>query len=55
VWGESGIVPGGYANFLTPNDHEQVESAYGNNARRLRDLKRKFDPDNVFSSAIRLA
>jgi FAD/FMN-containing dehydrogenase len=27
---------------------------YGNNARRLRDLKRQFDPDNVFSSAIPL-
>jgi hypothetical protein len=41
-------LPGGYANFLTPDDHEQVKSAYGNNARRLRDLKRKFDPDNIF-------
>jgi FAD/FMN-containing dehydrogenase len=48
-------LPGGYANFLTPDDHGQVESAYGNNARRLRDLKRNFDPDNVFSSAIPLA
>jgi FAD/FMN-containing dehydrogenase len=48
-------LPGGYANFLTPQDHNQVESAYGNNARRLRDLKRKYDPGNVFSSAIPLA
>lgn len=47
-------LPGGYANFLTSSDHEQIESAYGNNARRLRDLKRRFDPDNVFSSAIPL-
>jgi FAD/FMN-containing dehydrogenase len=48
-------LPGGYANFLTPDNHEQIELAYGNNARRLRELKRKFDPDNVFSSAIPLA
>jgi FAD/FMN-containing dehydrogenase len=47
-------LPGGYANFLAPDDHEQIESAYGNNTRRLRDLKRTFDPDNVFSSAIPL-
>jgi FAD/FMN-containing dehydrogenase len=48
-------LPGGYANFLTSDNHEQIESAYGNNARRLRDLKRRFDSDNVFSSAIPLA
>jgi FAD/FMN-containing dehydrogenase len=47
-------LPGGYANFLTPDAREQISSAYGNNARRLRDLKRKFDPDNVFSSAVPL-
>ena len=47
-------LPGGYANFLTPDDPEQVRSAYGNNARRLREIKRRFDPDNVFSSAIPL-
>ena len=47
-------LPGGYANFLTPDDHDQIDAAYGNNARRLRELKRKFDPDNVFSSAIPL-
>jgi hypothetical protein len=47
-------LPGGYANFLTPDDHDQIDAAYGANARRLRELKRKFDPDNVFSSAIPL-
>lgn len=44
-------LPGGYANFLTQGAHEQIGSAYGNNAQRLIDLKRQFDPDNVFSSA----
>ena len=43
-------LPGGYANFLTRDDHEQIGSAYGNNARRLSALKRQFDPDNIFSS-----
>jgi FAD/FMN-containing dehydrogenase len=47
-------LPGGYANFLAPDAHEQIGGAYGRNARRLCDLKRKFDPDNVFSSAIPL-
>jgi hypothetical protein len=47
-------LPGGYANFLTADDHDQIDAAYGANARRLRELKRKFDPDNVFSSAIPL-
>jgi NitT/TauT family transport system permease protein len=41
-------------NFLTADDHEQVSAAYGGNAGRLREVKRRFDPDNVFSSAIPL-
>jgi FAD binding domain/Berberine and berberine like len=45
---------GGYPNFLTEDDSEQLGSAYGNNASRLRDLKRRYDPDNVFSSTIPL-
>src|SRR5262245_61563874 len=47
-------LPGGYANFLAPDAHDQIGAAYGNNAGRLRELKRRFDPDNVFSSAIPL-
>jgi FAD/FMN-containing dehydrogenase len=47
-------LPGGYANFLTPHDREQVENAYGSNGARLRSLKRHFDPDGVFASAIPL-
>jgi FAD/FMN-containing dehydrogenase len=47
-------LPGGYANFLTVYEHEQVSAAYGSNASRLREVKRQFDPDNVFSSAIPL-
>jgi hypothetical protein len=47
-------LPGGYANLLGPDDREQAASAYGGNASRLRALKRRFDPDAVFASAIAL-
>jgi FAD/FMN-containing dehydrogenase len=47
-------LPGGYPNLLGPDDREQAEEAYGGNAARLRALKRRFDPDGVFTSAIPL-
>jgi FAD/FMN-containing dehydrogenase len=47
-------LPGGYPNMLGPNDLEQTAHAYGSNASRLQQLKRRFDPDGIFSSAISL-
>jgi len=47
-------LPGGYANLLGPDNREQAAGAYGDNAGRLRALKRRFDPDGVFTSAIPL-
>jgi hypothetical protein len=47
-------LPGGYASFLTPHNREQVRDAYGSNGARLRSVKRHFDPDGVFASAIPL-
>ena len=47
-------LPGGYANQLGPHDREQAKDAYGSNGTRLRALKRRFDPDGVFASAIPL-
>jgi hypothetical protein len=47
-------LPGGYPNLLGPDDREQAAAAYGGNAARLRTLKRRFDPDRVFASAIPL-
>jgi FAD/FMN-containing dehydrogenase len=45
---------GGYANLLSPDAREQIEAAYGENGQRLREVKAKYDPKNVFSSAIPL-
>ena len=39
---------GGYVNFLTDDEQSRVEAAYGGNYGRLRDIKERFDPDNVF-------
>jgi FAD/FMN-containing dehydrogenase len=47
-------LPGGYANLLAPHDREQARDAYGSNGGRLRSLKRRFDPDGVFASAMPL-
>jgi len=45
-------LPGGYPNLLGPDDHERLARAYGANIDRLRELKRRYDPANVFASAI---
>jgi hypothetical protein len=47
-------LPGGYANFLMPQHRDQVREAYGANGARLVGLKRRFDPGDVFDSAIPL-
>ena len=47
-------LPGGYPNMLGPSQHEQTAYAYGANTGRLQQLKRRFDPDSIFSSAISL-
>ena len=39
---------------IAPHDHEQAGDAYGSNCTRLRALKRRFDQDGVFASAIPL-
>ncbi len=44
-------LPGGYPNLLGVDEHERVRLAYGRNLARILQLKRRFDPDNVFASA----
>jgi FAD/FMN-containing dehydrogenase len=47
-------LPGGYGNLLDRADTGRASQSYGPNAGRLRELKRRFDPDGVFASAIPL-
>jgi hypothetical protein len=46
----AGALPGGYANLLGPDDHDQIAQAYGQNATRLLAAKTRFDPDGIFSA-----
>jgi FAD/FMN-containing dehydrogenase len=39
---------GGYVNFLDADDANRIPANYGANYERLVDIKRKYDPDNVF-------
>jgi FAD/FMN-containing dehydrogenase len=43
---------GGYINLLDREEQERVPLAFGSNYERLLALKRTYDPDDVFSSAI---
>ena len=39
---------GGYVNFMDDDDDGRVKANYGANYERLVEVKRKYDPDNVF-------
>jgi FAD/FMN-containing dehydrogenase len=43
-------LPGGYPNFLGPQAQDQIALAYGDNLARLQAVKRRFDPDGLFSA-----
>jgi hypothetical protein len=51
---EATALPGAYPNFLVAADGDRVRRSYGPNASRLLQVKRRYDPDNVFRSAIPL-
>lgn len=40
--------PGGYVNFASADDQGKVAENYGANYGRLREVKRRYDPDNLF-------
>ncbi|SDB80597.1 FAD/FMN-containing dehydrogenase [Raineyella antarctica] len=39
---------GGYVNFASSDDQSKVEANYGVSYRRLQEVKRQYDPDNLF-------
>lgn len=39
---------GAYVNFMTEDESGRVVAAYGANYPRLREIKKKYDPENVF-------
>ncbi|MGL4621357.1 MAG: BBE domain-containing protein [Chroococcidiopsis sp.] len=43
---------GGYINLLDREEQDRVPLAFGSNYERLLDLKRKYDPDDVFRSTV---
>jgi hypothetical protein len=45
-------LPGGYPNLLGPDDEERARESYGANLGRILAAKRRYDPDNVFASAV---
>jgi FAD/FMN-containing dehydrogenase len=38
----------GYINFMGADDQDRIRANYGPNYDRLVDIKRKYDPDNLF-------
>jgi hypothetical protein len=47
-------LPGGYPNLLGTGDTDRAAESFGPNVERLVRIKRLYDPDNVFCSAIPL-
>jgi hypothetical protein len=41
---------GSYLNFEDPSDQSRVAAVYGPNYQRLMEIKRKYDPDNLFGT-----
>ena len=39
---------GGYVNFIMDEGEERVKAAYGENYKRLAQIKAKYDPQNLF-------
>ncbi len=37
-----------YVNYLDQGDEDRTEAVYGGNYRRLVEVKRHYDPENVF-------
>ena len=44
-----------YVNFLTEDEADRVSEAYAGNFARLREIKAKYDPDNLFRANLNIA
>ena len=40
--------PGAYVNFMTAEEIDRIVAAYGSNYQRLQQIKRRYDPENIF-------
>ena len=40
--------PGGYVNFASGDEQDRASDNYGANYARLSEVKRRYDPDNLF-------
>ena len=40
--------PGGYVNFMADDDRSRIQDNYRGNYDRLTDIKRTYDPGNLF-------
>src|SRR5262249_36647844 len=45
-------LPGGYINLLNTGEQERIPLTFGSQYPRLIELKRRYDPDDVFCSPI---
>jgi FAD/FMN-containing dehydrogenase len=39
---------GVYVNFLTEDEPDRIQAAYGTNYQRLAEAKKRYDPHNLF-------
>ncbi|WP_207485966.1 BBE domain-containing protein [Arenibaculum pallidiluteum] len=51
---EAVALPGAHTDLLCPGDADRAAIAFSDNAGRLVEAKRRYDPDGVVSSAIPL-
>ena len=49
---EQNALPGGWANVLGPEERQRAHDFYEPSRERLRAVKNKFDPQNVFFSNV---
>jgi len=45
---------GVYVNFLTEDEGERIQAAYGENYTRLASVKKRYDPDNLFRAGLNI-